>query len=170
MSDVATPVPVAPMVAPLPYAAPETDASADIIYPAPRHVATAGSLRSRTIRGTLWTTGGYGASQVIRLGVNLVLTRLLHPQMFGLMTLVNIFVQGLQGFSDVGIGPAIIQSKRGDDPVFLNTAWTVQALRGLSLGAVATAIAWPVAKLYGEPQLFWLLPVAGLAAVRSLAR
>lgn len=123
------------------------------------------SLRTRAIRGTLWTTGGYGASLVLRLGVNLVLTRLLYPQMFGLMTLVNIFVQGLQGFSDVGIGPAIIQSKRGDDAKFLNTAWTVQVLRGLALGAVSALIAWPVAKLYGERQLLWLLPVAGLAAV-----
>ena len=123
------------------------------------------SLRARAIRGTLWTTGGYGASLVLRLGVNLVLTRLLQPHMFGLMTLVNIFVQGLQGFSDVGIGPAIIQSKRGDDPAFLNTAWTVQVLRGLALGGVSALIAWPVARLYGEPQLLWLLPVAGIAAV-----
>ena len=113
MNDVATPVPVAPMAAPLPYAAPGSEASVELVYPAPRQVNAAGSLRSRTIRGTLWTTGGYSASQVIRLGVNLVLTRLLHPEIFGLMTLVNIFVQGLQGFSDVGIGPAIIQSKRG---------------------------------------------------------
>jgi len=81
------------------------------------------------------------------------------------MTLVNIFVQGLQGFSDVGIGPAIIQSERGDERGFLNTAWTVQALRGMALGAVSALIAWPVALLYAERQLIWLLPIAGLAAV-----
>ena len=125
------------------------------------------SLRSRTIRGTVWTTAGYGVSQVVRLAVNLVLTRLLQPHMFGLMTLVNTFVQGLQGFSDVGIGPAVIQSKRGDDRSFLDTAWTVQVLRGVMLGTVAALIAWPVAALYGERQLVWLLPVAGLSAVMA---
>ena len=178
MSEVASPVPVAPLATPLPYAAPGTEAPPlEVEYSALGDGDDGGgrngkpgkngrhSLRSRTIRSTLWTTGGYGTSQVLRLGVNLLLTRLLQPQMFGLMTLVNIFVQGLQGFSDVGIGPAIIQSKRGDDPRFLNTAWTIQAMRGLTLGAVSAAIAWPVAQLYGEPQLIWLLPVAGLAAV-----
>lgn len=166
MSDVATQVQVTAINAPLAYAAPGTDAPPiDVVYSASPTGKKQPSLRSRTIRGTLWTTGGYGTSQVIRLGVNLVLTRLLQPHMFGLMTLVNIFVQGLQGFSDVGIGPAIIQSKRGDDPAFLNTAWTVQVLRGLTLGAVSVLIAWPVSRLYGEPQLLWLLPVAGLAAV-----
>ena len=123
------------------------------------------SLRSRAIKGGLWTTGGYGAAQVLRLGTNLVLTRLLQPHMFGVMTLVNIFMQGLQGFSDLGIGPSIIQNKRGDDPDFLNTAWTMQSLRGVALGCLSAVIAWPVASLYGEPQLLWLLPVAGLTAV-----
>ena len=164
MSDVASPVPIAPAPAQLDYAGDGIDAPpmAEEMWP-PR--SGNGSLRSRTIRGTIWTTGGYGASQVVRLAVNLVLTRLLQPHMFGLMTLVNIFVQGLQGFSDVGIGPAIIQSKRGDEPAFLNTAWTVQVLRGVMLGGVAALIAWPVARLYGEEELMWLLPVAGLAAV-----
>jgi O-antigen/teichoic acid export membrane protein len=133
--------------------------------PAPPRVSRGDSLRSRTIRGTLWTTGGYGISLVLRLGINLVLTRLLAPPMFGVMSLVNIFIQGLQGFSDVGIGPAIIQSKRGDDPAFLNTAWTIQVLRGFALGGVSALIAWPVAKLYGDRQLLWLLPVAGSTAL-----
>jgi O-antigen/teichoic acid export membrane protein len=165
MSDVASPVPVAAIPAPIPYAGPDVGPPAGIEPPAPDHVRVKGSLRARTIKGTVWTTAGYGTAQVIRLGVNLILTRLLVPQMFGLMTLVNIFIQGLQGFSDVGIGPAIIQSKRGDDPAFLNTAWTIQVLRGFALGAISAAIAWPVAKLYGEPQLVSLLPAAGLAAV-----
>jgi len=158
MSDAVSPTPisVAPMPPSLAYASPRT---------AGPPVAKAESLRARTIRGTLWTTGGYGISLALRLGINLVLTRLLWPQLFGVMSLVNIFIQGLQGFSDVGIGPAIIQNKRGDEPAFLNTAWTIQGLRGVALGAVSALIAWPVAKLYGDGQLLWLMPVAGLTAV-----
>lgn len=156
MNNVASPIPIASMPEPLAYSDPEVSAPP---------YTSGDSLRSRIIRGSIWTTGGYGVAQVLRLAVNLVLTRLLQPQMFGLMTLVNIFVQGLQGFSDVGIGPAIIQSKRGDDASFLNTAWTVQVLRGFTLGSVSALIAWPVAKIYGEPQLMWLVPAAGMAAV-----
>ena len=153
-------------------AAPSDTASTELSYAdrttaeyPPLGIAPGESLRTRAIRGTLWTTGGYGASQVIRLAANLVLTRLLSPPTFGLMNLVNTFIQGLQGFSDVGIGPAIIQNKRGDEPGFLNTAWTIQALRGVMLSAVATLIAWPVARLYTDRQLLWLMPVAGLTAL-----
>src|SRR5262245_18372468 len=88
-------------------------------------LSDATSLRQRTIRGSAWTTTESVAAVVLRLGSNLVLTRLLLPEMFGVMALVNIFIQGLQMFSDVGIGPAIIQNRRGDDPSFLNTAWTI---------------------------------------------
>lgn len=124
-------------------------------------------LKAKALRGSAWTMAGYAASQVIRLGSNLILTRLLFPEAFGLMALVNVFMQGLQMFSDVGIGPSIIQNKRGDDPTFLNTAWTIQIIRGFALWLVSCAIAWPVAKFYGEPMLLMLIPVAGLGALVS---
>lgn len=111
-----------------------------------------------------WVVAGYGASQVVRFGANLVLTRLLFPRAFGLMLLLNVFLQGMQMFSDLGVGTAVIQSQR-DDEAFLDTAWTLQALRGLALWLLACALAWPFAALYGEPELRWMLPVAGLGAL-----
>ncbi len=87
------------------------------------------------------------------------------PEAFGLMALVGVFMQGLQMFSDVGIGPSIIQNKRGDDPEFLNTAWTIQVMRGCLLWLGACALAVPAAWLYRQPMLISLLPVAGLAAI-----
>jgi O-antigen/teichoic acid export membrane protein len=109
--------------------------------------------------------GGYGAGQLLRLGGNLILTRLLFPEVFGEMALVFIFIQGLQMFSDVGTGPAIVQNPRGDDEAFLNTAWTIQCARGGVLWLASWAIAWPVSAFYGQPLLRWLIPAAGLTAV-----
>jgi len=123
------------------------------------------SLKQRALRGSIWTFAGYGTSQVLRLGSNLILTRLLFPEAFGLMALVQSFLMGLEMFSDVGIGPSIIQNKRGDDPAFLNTAWTIQAVRGLTLWICACLIAWPAARFYGEPMLRQLLPVVGLTSL-----
>jgi len=123
------------------------------------------ALRELVRRGTLWSMAGYGGSQLLRFAGNLLLTRLLMPEAFGLMALVNALQQGLQLFSDVGIGPSIIQGRRGDDPAFLNTAWSVQTLRGLLLWCVAVAIALPCARFYGEPQLAWVLVVSGVTAL-----
>jgi O-antigen/teichoic acid export membrane protein len=116
-------------------------------------------------RASAWSLGGYAAGQAIRFAGNLVLTRVLFPDVFGLAALVTVFIQGLVMFSDLGIGPAIIQSPRSNEPRFLDTAWTLQALRGVALWLAACAIAWPVSYLYHQPMLGWLLPVAGFNAV-----
>lgn len=125
------------------------------------------SIKKKAITGTIWTIVGYGGSQVLRLGGNIILTRLLVPELFGLMSLINTFIQGLGMFSDVGIQPSIIRSPRGDDPIFINTAWTLQVIRGLGLWIACCVIAWPVANLYGEIQLLWLLPIVGLTTVTA---
>ncbi|HEY9742005.1 MAG TPA: oligosaccharide flippase family protein [Coleofasciculaceae cyanobacterium] len=123
------------------------------------------SIKKLAIRGTIWTIAGYGASQVLRLGGNLILTRLLEPKLFGLMALVYVFITGLHLFSDLGLGTSIIQNKRGDDPAFLNTAWTLQVVRGVILWFCSLLLAWPVAAFYNEPELRWLVPVVALTAL-----
>ena len=125
------------------------------------------TLKKLAIRGTLWTLMGYGLSQCLRLGANLFLTRLLAPEMFGLMALVNVFILGLTLFSDLGIAPSIIQHDRGDEADFLNTAWTLQVIRGLALWLCCLLLAFPVARFYGEPKLSWLIPIIGFTTVIS---
>lgn len=126
---------------------------------------TGNSLKARLIRSSGLTVIGYGTSQVLRLASNLILTRLLFPEAFGVMALVSVFMMGLVMFSDLGIGPSIMQNKRGDDPDFLNTAWTIQVIRGFALWIVATALAWPMAWFYSVPELTLYLPVAALTLV-----
>jgi O-antigen/teichoic acid export membrane protein len=81
------------------------------------------------------------------------------------MALVALVIQGLQMFSDLGIRQCVIQHPRGDEPVFLNTAWTVQVLRGAILFLGSLALAWPMAAFYEESNLLWLVPLAGLGAL-----
>ncbi|MEM6305531.1 MAG: oligosaccharide flippase family protein [Pseudomonadota bacterium] len=120
---------------------------------------------ARVGRSASWIVLGYGASQAIRLAANLILTRLLFPEAFGLMALITVITVGLNLFSDVGISPSIAQSKRGDDPAFLNTAWTIQIGRGFLLWGVACLLAAPVAGFYDQPDLMTYLPVAALTLV-----
>ncbi|WP_372611189.1 oligosaccharide flippase family protein [Aquicoccus sp.] len=123
------------------------------------------SVVARAARSAGLTIVGFGTSQVLRLASNLILTRLLFPEAFGTMALISVFLMGLNQFSDVGVTPAIMQSKRGDDRDFLDTAWTIQVMRGLGLFAVACAIAWPVSVLYELPELALMLPVSALTLI-----
>jgi len=117
------------------------------------------------LKGSAWTVTSYGLSQVLSLVSSIVLARFfLSPEHFGYMSMVAVFSRGLQMFSDLGIGPSIIQHRRGEERAFLDTAWTVQVVRGLVLWLVMCAIAWPLSLAYGAIYV-WLLPVTGLSAL-----
>jgi O-antigen/teichoic acid export membrane protein len=132
--------------------------------------ARGSSAKHTAMRGSLWTLGGYGCPRSSASLSSLILARLLFPEAFGLMALVNVFMQGLEMLSDIGLGPSIIQNKRGTEPKFLRTAWTLQILRGLVLWLVSCALARPAAAFFSaqDPlaaQLSTVLPVAGLMAL-----
>ena len=102
------------------------------------------TLRQRVIVGSAWTLASFGLAQVLRFGSNIALARLLSPEIFGLMALVNLFLRGTQMLSDVGIGPSVTQSPRGESPAFLATAWTIQVTRGVLLALMCLALAKPM--------------------------
>ncbi len=122
-------------------------------------------LKKLFVRGTLWTLVGNGSEQVVRLAANLVLARLLVRDDFGLMLLVTVFQVGLSQLSDVGIRASIIQDREGEDRRFLDTAWTLQVLRGAGLWLVSVALAVPYATFYEKPELGALVMVAGSSSL-----
>jgi O-antigen/teichoic acid export membrane protein len=123
------------------------------------------TLRQRVLNSSSWTLAGYGVSQALRLAGNLILTRLLFPEAFGMMAIVQALIYGVTMLTDVGIGPSIVQKASGNDPNFLNTAWTVQIVRGFLAWGGLCALALPMAQFYGEPLLAGLIPVVGLTAI-----
>ena len=125
------------------------------------------TLKKRVLNSGSWIIASYGVHQALRLGGNLILTRLLFPEAFGLMAIVQAVIFGVSMLTDVGIGASIVQKARGDEPAFLNTAWSVQIIRGFLIWGGLCALAWPMAQLYAEPQLLGMLPVVGLSAIIS---
>src|SRR5262245_20320582 len=126
------------------------------------------SLKRRVIAASVWSLSGYALSQVIRFGSNLIMTRLLMPEMFGVAAIGIIVMVGLVMFSDLGLNQSIVQSRRGDDPAFLNTAWALQILRGFVLWGAALLIALglhladnagmvPAGSVYADASLPWVI-------------
>jgi O-antigen/teichoic acid export membrane protein len=123
------------------------------------------SLSKRVRRGTLISMSGQLSINAIQLGSNLILTRILMPQAFGLMAIVNLICDGLQQISSIGIQPAIIRSPHGLEPKFLQTAFTLQVMRGVLLCVIGLFLAYPLALLYEESQLTGLICAASLSAL-----
>jgi O-antigen/teichoic acid export membrane protein len=112
-------------------------------------------------RGVFWTLTQYGGLYSIRLVSTLVLTRLLAPEDFGLMSLATLTLALMALISDIGIRHSVIRSTR-EDWDFLATAWTLKVLRGLVIAIFACLLAWPMSVFYDEPMLWPMITVLAL--------
>lgn len=133
-------------------------------------------LKERTVRAGSWTVFAYGCTLVLRLGSSLALTRLLAPEAFGLIAIVSTIAVVASLLSDIGIRQSIVHSAHGDEPLMLNTAWTMQIMRGALIWSACCLIAlglhaagqagWLTAgSVYSSPQLPLLLALGTLNSV-----
>lgn len=102
------------------------------------------------------------------------MTRLMVPEMFGVMAIAMTLIVGLALFSDIGLKQSIVQSARGEDQRFLDTAWSIQIMRGLLIAFIGVSVAtallmaqklgW-IAKdnVYHEPVLPYVLAALALS-------
>ena len=134
--------------------------------PNPGHVGIEMKLpQILLLKGAIWTVGAFGVGQVIRLATNIILTRLLAPELFGIMQIVYSLRTGVELFSDVGIVQNIIHNKNANEPDFYNTAWSLQLIRGVILWLAFCVAAIPVARFYHSSILALVIPIAALSFV-----
>ena len=107
--------------------------------------------RLAILKGAGWIFLSYVASLAFRFASNIVLARILAPDIFGAMVIISTMKIGVELTSDLGIGQNIIYSAKSQDPDFYNTAWTLQLLRGVFLFVVCFLISAPLAEFYGIP-------------------
>jgi O-antigen/teichoic acid export membrane protein len=136
----------------------------------------ADALRARVLRAGGWTVAGFALSQAIRFAGSLVMTRLLVPEMFGVMAIAMMVMYGLALFSDVGLRQSVVQSRRAREAAFLNTAWTIQIARGFVIWAAALAVSIgfvavsrlglvPPASVYADPRLPYVIALLSISAL-----
>lgn len=123
------------------------------------------TLRRRAFNAGSWMLVGVAAGQVLRLGGNLILTRLMFPEAFGLMAIMQAVMIGVTLLSDFGIQQGIIRHSRGHETDFLNTAWTIQVMQGAAIWLMLCVLSPVVAWFYKEPAILQMLPVMALNAL-----
>jgi O-antigen/teichoic acid export membrane protein len=121
---------------------------------------------SKVKRSVVFEFFGYGTQQILRLISNIILARILFPEAFGLATTVSIIIYGLTLLSDMGIQQFIIQSPHGDEVRYLNTAFTIHAVRGFVLTVLMVVLAYPASWFFKTPQL---VPLVFMGSIQLLA-
>lgn len=136
----------------------------DLPDPAEQGAPDWATVRRRAVRGYAWWAATYPLLKIIQIGGSIVLAALLSPAAFGIVAIASVVVRAVTMFSEFGVGAALIQSRRSDD-AYVNTAWTMQILRGLLVFAASLALAAPMARWYGADMLRYLVPAIGVGAV-----
>lgn len=106
------------------------------------------------------------------------MTRLLAPEMFGVMAVVVLIMMGVTLLTDIGLATNVIQSSETDDPDFMDTIWSVQIVKGFFiwiLMLVFSIVLYLLVKYhvipsntsYANPTLPFLIPVLGFSLVIS---
>jgi PST family polysaccharide transporter/lipopolysaccharide exporter len=105
------------------------------------------------------------ADRFLQIVLLVVLATLLGPKAFGLMGIALVTVNALNRFSRLGFDEALIQQKDENVDQYLNTAWSMQTLRGLVLAAITFFAAPLVASVFNEPGATDVLRVIALSPI-----
>ncbi|UYO47706.1 lipopolysaccharide biosynthesis protein [Rhodopseudomonas palustris] len=112
------------------------------------------------------------ASRLITRCIDLItlslLGRLLTPADFGIVAIAMSVIFIVEAVMEIPIGVALVRVRNPTERHY-DTAFTVGLLRSCALMAVVIALSWPIAELYRDERLIWLISALGTApAVRSL--
>ena len=119
------------------------------------------SLSRGAARGSVWLTFGTGAQQAFQFGISIVMARLLTPGEFGQAAIVFSVAAFAQIFTDLGLTASVVQTSRLTEEVLASAFW-LNALTGLALTALFSALAIPLADIYGHPDIRGLMILASL--------
>ena len=88
-----------------------------------------------------WVVSGFIINMVIRLANNLIMTRLVAPEAFGVVAVATISLLGIQMLSDVGLRQSIIRREGEVEGVYQDTVWVTQIIKGILVSLIMLTIA-----------------------------
>jgi O-antigen/teichoic acid export membrane protein len=124
------------------------------------------SLSERVIRGGFWVFALRFTNRGLGLIRKIVIARLLAPEDFGLLGIAFLSISTLETFSQMGFQAALVQ-KKADIKPYLDTAWTVSAIRGVIIFGLLFIFAPLVAEFFSSPQATLIIRVIGVSVLLS---
>lgn len=143
--------------------------------PSPSTPPPTQTLGRRVLKAGGWSLLQVLGVHILRLGSNLIMTRLLLPEAFGLIAMVGILIAGFTLFTDVGINRSVAREPDADQPHFLHVAWAFKIGQGVvvAVGVALTAAFIlllapsyaPVGSVYADPRLPLLVLISAAVPI-----
>ena len=121
-------------------------------------------LSARVVKGGVWVFAMRITTRGLRFVRTVVLARLLAPHDFGLFGIAMLSIATLEAFTQTGFEAALVQKKENVES-YLDTAWTISAVRGTILFSVLYFLAPWIAKFFNSPQAATIIRVIALSAL-----
>ena len=113
------------------------------------------SIKQEMISGIFWTAVQKYSGLVVQLIVTAILARLLSPEDFGVVAVATVLIAFFNLFTDMGIGPAIIQ-KQDLTQEDLNSIFSFTIWGGILLAVLFFLAAYPIGVFYKEDSLTFI--------------
>jgi lipopolysaccharide exporter len=106
------------------------------------------------VKGDLFATASsFAAQAVLKLCASLILTRILRPEAYGIITLLTSVLFTVEMLADLGVNLFIVRDPHAEEPRYLNTAWTIRLCRALINGTIVFLGAPLIATFFGTSEL-----------------
>ena len=113
------------------------------------------------------TTASFATQAALKLCASLILTRILRPEAYGIVTLLTSVLFTVEMLADLGVNLFIVRDPRAEEPRYLNTAWTLRLGRALLNGTLVFFGAPLIAHIFGTAELIAPMRVLALWFVLS---
>jgi O-antigen/teichoic acid export membrane protein len=130
-----------------------------------RRLTAGGSTAEQAVQSGFWVTGINVADRTLQLLKVVILARILSPEAFGLLGIALLTIAALNQFSKLGFDEALIQNTDENVDDYLNTAWLMKAIRGLTIALISILSAPHLAGFFGEPRAELLIQLIGVSSL-----
>ncbi|WP_020223819.1 lipopolysaccharide biosynthesis protein [Holdemania massiliensis] len=120
----------------------------------------------KIVSGVGWSFAERLVSQIVTFIVSIVLARLLAPEDYGILALVNVFVSIADALVIGGFGIALIQKKDADEQDFNSVFWLSISI-SVALYLILFFCAPYITSFYNEPSLTLITRILGIRLIFS---
>lgn len=118
-------------------------------------------MKKKIFLGFFWKFNEQITGQLVTFIISIVLARILTPQDYGIVALINVFISIADVFVTNGFGSALIQKKDADDVDF-STMFYISGIFSIMVYVVLFLIAPYIAKFYNNSELTLIFRIFAL--------
>lgn len=120
-------------------------------------------MKDKLARAAIWIAATRVLVNLIGFVSTIALARLLLPSDFGLVAIATTVMAIISSVTEIPLGSALIKHNDPEDAHY-DTAFTLSLIRSVVIASFTSAVAWPLATLYGDSRLFDLIVVLAIVS------